>query len=469
MQPSDGNAETLLDEDVVQDRLEEGVPLLPKKAHSTPPSKSFAQHRSHIREHGIRHYCSTQFCGKASETVSKSHNGKLLLYDHDSLLTARSILNIGLSAFTQGPVLSTLAYCLTVCLISAAAVFFMPKSSKLDTSKFLEFGLFLKLFIAFMLGTYVTQAFGRWWYSVTTFEKFLNSIQQMLFMLHTIRGRPDWRNMVEKYCVCSGYILTAEVRNVHHNVCEKTRVDMNQLLDWLVVNNYLSEEECALLKAKPNGVLVKTRTIWSWIGELVSHPVLEEGVVVAPPLLVRTIVLCQSCINEMEHLKMNVTVQMPFMYAQLLAILVHVNNTILALTCGLSLGSSMNEIRRRSEQLSGDRDMEHSENASLEQLYGAFQSVGIQLITVLLIPMCYVAFLHIAHMLCYPFGDEVYHLPTETSIAKLHIDLNMMTENRDYFRRKHEEWKAMEHKKKHTRKDEDEEDEDEGDEDCDDG
>merc|ERR1719183_1169174 len=99
----------------------------------------------------------------------------------------------------------------------------------------------------------------------------------------------------------------------------------------------------------------------------------------------------------------------------------------------------MNEIRRRSEQLSGERPTDRRDVTVTEQLYGAIQTCGIQLMIVLITPMLYVAFLHIAHLLCYPFGDDSYHLPTETLIARLHSELNAMSENRAYFRKNNEE------------------------------
>jgi len=439
-------------------RLEEGVPLLPKKKAPQAQSASIAEFSDDLKEKGLRHFASGSLYGSA-QVFDTAHNDKLIQYDHDTLLTTRSLMYIGMSTFAQRPVLLTLAYCITLASLSAIAVFFLPRASKFDAEKFSQFAGFLKVFIAFMLGTYVTQAFKRWWYSVSTFEKFLTAIQQMFFLLHTIRGQDAWRKMIETYCVCSGYILNAEIRNATI-VESKNKVNEGELLDWLASKGFLSDEECHLLKSKGSSqnICTKTRAVWSWIGELVSHPIVEEGINVPPPLLARVIMMCQNCVNEIEHLKMNVTMQMPFMYAQLLSILVHANNTILALNCGLAVGSAMNEIRRRSEQLSGERDTERREISSVAQLYGAVQTVGFQLVILILAPMLYVGFLHIAHMLCYPFGDKSYNLPTETLIARLHADLNRMSEQRSYIRQKHAEWKEMEQRRKKG-KDDDEDDE----------
>merc|ERR1740130_2102231 len=371
----------------------------------------------------------------------------MLCYDQNNLLTVKALGHIGKSAFCQAPVINTLAYVVTLTALSAVTVFFIPRASKFDTSRFEGFATFLKFFIVFMLGIYVSQAFKRWWFTVTSFEKFLIAIRQMVFMLHTIRVTPASRKLIETYCVASGYILNIEVRNAQI-VESKDHVDMLHLERWLVRKGFLTQEEMHQLGQGAGSPLSCTRAIWAWIGELISHPVVEEGVAVLPPFVVRTIVLCQACVSEVENLKMNITMQTPFMYSQLLAILVHVNNTILAICCGMTIGSSMNEIRRRSEQLEGVRDTERSELTVTEQFYGAIQTTGLQLIPVLLTPMLYVAFLHIAHMLCSPFGDESYHLPTETLIARLHSELKAMDVNRAYFRQRHKEWLVMEKKGK---------------------
>lgn len=438
-----GNDEEDFDENMQSPRLTESVPLLPKSAPTRSRIKSFAELKElseDVRQQGLQASWNSYGSGEVFRTA---HNDKLLLYDHESLLSGKALLYLGLSAFVQRPVIITVIYCICIAATCATAVFFIPKSSKLDSSKFASFSMFLRVFIGFMLGTYVLQSFKRWWHSVSTFEKYLMSVRQMLFLLYTIRGRPEWRKMVDR--------------------------DQDALLDWLVDNDYLSQDERDVLKANDSDLnhnksaCSKTRAVWSWIGELVSYPKVEEGVAVLPPLLTRTLVLCQACINEIELLKMNITMQMPFMYAQLLAILVHVNNTILALSCGMAVGSSMNEIRRRSEQLSGHRETANSHLETMEQLYGAIQSVGTQIVILILTPVLYVAFLHLAHMLCYPFGDEVYNLPTETLCANLHADINHMGCHRTFFRQKHAEWQDMERKKK-TKKDEEEE-EDEGDDD----
>lgn len=448
--------------------LEEGVPLLPKRlrASTSQPDEGPEQlsARSKIRKAASSAYDSAAQSVRPSPMFGTSHHDKLLCYDHNSLLTCRALMFVCCSVFAQKPVLNTLLCCSLLAAVTAIVVFLIPKSSKLDTQKFEEFGNFLKFFIVFMLGIYVQQAFKRWWLTVTTFEKILIGIRQMVFMLHTLRCTPASRKMIENYCIASGYILNVEVRNTQM-VDERQHVELHSVYQWLVAQGLITEDDVLQIGSSSNLPLSNTRALWSWIGELVSHPVTEDGGTVLPPLLVRTIMLCQSCISEIENLKMNITMQTPFMYAQLLAILVHVNNIILSLSCGMALGSSLNEIRRRTEQLAGERDTARREVSLMEQLYEAIQTIGVQLVIVLLCPMLYIAFLHISHILCYPFGDESHHLPTETLIARLHSELNHMSQNREYFRRKHKEFAEEErqcslHREKKGLKDDEGDDDD---------
>jgi len=456
--------------------LEEGVPLISKKVQlpqedlqddeSLPAmskTSSVASARLRKAASSVMHYAAE--ATTQPPVFGTSDNNKLLCYDHDSLLTSRALMLVGCSVFCQKPVLYTLAYCSFIAASAALGIFFIPLASKMDIQKFDEFGNFLKFFIIFMLGIYVQQAFKRWWWTVTTFEKILIGIRQLVFMLHTIKATPESRKKVESYCIASGYILNVEVRNTQI-VDKKRHVDLQSVYSWLVAQGMLCEEEVVQLEKCSAGSLCNTRAIWSWIGELVSQPEVEEGHNVVPPLLVRTIMMCQACISEIESLKMNITMQTPFMYAQLLAILVHVNNVILSLSCGMALGSSLSEIRRRKEQLDGERPSQLRDVTLMGQFYEAIQTLGVQLVIVLLSPMLYIAFLHIAHILCYPFGDESHHLPTETLIERLHSELNDMSDNRVYFRAKHAQFKSQQLKKvkdSKGRKDADDDDDDDGD------
>merc|ERR1719389_613290 len=100
----------------------------------------------------------------------------------------------------------------------------------------------------------------------------------MTFMLHTVRCDPVFRKAVENYCVASGYILNVEVHHAQA-VHTKEHLDVDHTLDWLVLQDYLAQDEAYQLKTALNhgSVLSTTRAIWSWIGEMLLSPRTETG------------------------------------------------------------------------------------------------------------------------------------------------------------------------------------------------
>lgn len=447
------------------------TPLLPRQVRTQPEAPAERRRRwSGISWSNAR---------TTEGALSTAYNKKIVYYDHNQLLTWTTFSLFPNSVFVQKPVVKTFCCCIALATGIAVATYFIPSASKIDTTRFQSLTKFLTVFISFMLGIYVQQAFKHWWCSVTTFEKMLSSIRQLVYMLHQIKFDEHFIEDVEKLCLASTYILNFEIKHSSavmkaagrpsHD--EATALEIKQLderenrhLDWLCRHHYLNEREVDVLKdiSSTSGVMARTRAVWGFIGELLAHVTELTSRTLPPPVETRMISLCQSCIAQIEELKMNIVMQTPFMYAHLLAFLVHVNNFILAASCGISIGSAVNETVLRSKQLLDSSLHDHSvsghnhnnddtafeflkrhtptngsseNSSSVGNLYAAIQVTWIQIIMVCLTPVLHVAFLHIAHLLCYPFGDEDYHLPMEVFIAKLDTELDQMKQFREPFRR----------------------------------
>jgi len=445
---------------------EEQVPLLPKSVEDAAPSDTptEAAHTRFLR--GI-HTSAAQLRAripKVKPTFEHNQKGKLVYYDHECLLTVKAFLQAGSSVFVERPVWSCLAYVLTISGICASAMFWVPSARSFDTARFSTFCSFLKVFISFMLAIYVQHSFSRWWNTVMCFEDFLIAIKQIMFFLHSIRVDPQSLQLVERLGIASAYVLNAELQAAE---CVNRSVENSKLpemLAHLVEEKLLEDDEMqVLLKKEHEGSLQVCRTVWSWIAEVLTQMTKADGSPLLPPMFIRCLTLGQACISKIEHIKRNVTVQTPFAYAHLLAILVHLNNTLLAVFGGLALGSAMAEMMDRGAEVvdGGSRPSGHM----MRNFYGAIQTCGGQMIIMIVEPMLYVGFLHIAHMLCYPFGDQHFNLPAETYINRLSVELNAMAENRQHYRKRIEDNKYLlgyvakvEEKKK---KDDDEEQDDE--------
>lgn len=372
-----------------------------------------------------------------------SHNDKLIYYDHEGLLSWRAVFALGGNALLQPAVWQMGVSVIVIAAVTALIVVnFVPMARAINTQRFNLFLGFLKIFISFMLGIYVQNAFKRWHGALTQFEKYLVSIKQMLCLFHSIHVDPETIAQVQRQAIAASYILNTEIHNLQTYDKDAKR-SMSGTLNWLRdETRLLRHQEHAKLhevtawkqSTKAFGTLAVSCTAWSWIGEQVSRAKLSDGSTPAPPMHVRVLALCQECMGRVEELKMNIVTQVPYMYAQLLSFLVYVNNLLLAISSGLIIGSSMAEIRSRSAQLSqpGSEDNNGKHMSRVGEFYEACQVAGIQMMIVVVEPMLYVAFLNIAHNLCYPYGDKRFHLPTESFIARLHVELHVLKKGREW-------------------------------------
>lgn len=367
-----------------------------------------------------------------------NHRGKLYEYDHEALLTWRSLLASTGTIVFQRKVYMVIPLCLGIAVTLALIVYwFVPSARKLDTSRFNDFVTYIKVFIAFMLGLFLNNSFRRWWASVSSFKKFLTSIKQLMYTLHAVNVRAELFDEIERNTICSCYILNEEVHTAQLSNPALRRQRWVSIMAWLVEMNYLTQEERDEIETDESDIDhqelgVRTTIMWTWIGEIMS--LVREEPTVAPPMYVRLLFLCHDCMSQIEELKTNLTVQLPFPYAHMLAVLVHLANILLATSCGLSFGSAMAEVTSRHAEVEGPG----TSGRVLGEFYEALQVMFMQVVILIVQPLLYQAFLVIAHALCYPYGDEICHMPTETFIQQMHYELEIMKMGKQNHRKRRE-------------------------------
>merc|ERR1719198_40077 len=233
-------------------------------------------------------------------------------------------------------------------------------------------------------------------------------------------------------------------------------------MKWLEENHFLTDtelEDLELLHRDNTSLLgIRSTTVWTWIGDSMGQ--VRSVPQVTPPMYVRLLFLCQDCLTQVEELKTNLTVQMPFTYAHMLASLVHMSNILLAISCGLAFGSAVAEVMERHQQLGSGLTIANTR--IIGEMYEAAQVMSMQVLMVLVHPLLYQSFLVIAHALCYPYGDDICHMPTETFIHHLHHELQVMAAGKETIKTRDARKKALAGKGS-KKKDTDEEEEDDDD------
>jgi hypothetical protein len=299
--------------------------------------------------------------------------------------------------------------------------------NNLETTRIEKFGSYLKVFIAFMLGLYMNNSFGRWHASVTNFRLVLTSVKQLMFQAHVLNLRPDLIADIQRKCLIACFILDAEVRldlSCKSSACKE---HWDSIFHSLEHKKLLTEEEGHAIRKLREGQLDidmggHSTMIWAWIGQVISKIKEEPGV--SAPMYVRCVSIMHSCFAQVDNLMQCVHVQVPFTYAYLLSTLVHVNNTLMALCTGLQIGSSLSG--------SGTEKGDSEKATSLLAMESvSLATMGIQTLILLIQPLMYQACLAIAHLLNHPFGDEVFHLPTQMFILLLQDELQASADSFD--------------------------------------
>lgn len=189
--------------------------------------------------------------------------------------------------------------------------------------------------------------------------------------------------------------------------------------------------------------------VWNWVGVL-----LAETPNLAPPLKTNLVGMGLGAVDAIKQLKHQVVMQLPIMYSHMLALLVHVNNGMLSIATGISVACLLADayharegIPRAYGGMSGQEEsqdvMDQSSfddtalfatrvilNATHDTraaLYSAIQGIFVQLVSLLLQPLIYCAFLTIGGILADPFTNEKHGLPMMDYIQELRSALQQNT------------------------------------------
>jgi len=396
------------------------------------------------------------------EFIASNEKGKVYSYNNDRLVTWGIFLSK-----TPAIVFQWRVWIVVPCILCTAysfallVLFEVPQAQLLDTTSLDEFTKYLRVFIAFMLGLFLNNSFGRWQSSVSNFRQLLTSVKQLMWVARLMNFSEDLTAELERLCLLACYILDAELRT-----------DLGcKTIAWKEHwhTTFLALEEKGLLKKEEEEAFRQERAghcdidmgrystmVWAWIGQHISEMKAQPGVLV--PMYIRLVCTCAAAQEKVDKLKTCVQVQVPFTYSYLLSMIVHLNNIILAVCGGLVIGSALSELHTDDSLSTAKNDRGHT-----HKMYESC-ALLVEETTILLIqPMMYQACLVIAQVLNHPFGENIYHLPTETFIEMLRDELMILG---DSFAKKPPDSK-QEHKADHSDDVDSAGDGDDGD-DCDD-
>ncbi|CAD7924575.1 unnamed protein product [Amoebophrya sp. A120] len=268
---------------------------------------------------------------------------------------------------------------------------------------------FFRAFIAFMLGLYVSHAAGRFHTIVNEIINLFDHIRQLQTDL-IMYGVPEKElHIIERYGVLSMRIFHQELKEIHNDP-RMRKQEWSYFFDDLEEKGYLQEkaERTSLENNLVESNADCSTLCYLWIQNLLMR-LAVDGYVPPPPSPSFNQLVTEGKrqpLASIQLCKQLTAFQMPFGYAHMLAVLIHLNNWLMGLSAGVAMGFNVSNFAR---QLFKEHrfPMTPITNISAKFLYGG------------LFPFFFQGFLLSALMMSSPS----HHLPIAQMIRTLEHDL----------------------------------------------
>lgn len=181
------------------------------------------------------------------ETV-KDNPMKLVRYDPEELTGLRAFGHISTSMFTSKSVWRNML-CIMAAALSVACFVFLtsPDPTTIDPGKLRDAASFFKVFIAFMLGLYVSAAYGRYTVLIQELTALFACVKQTQTELINLGVDRNLRKTIERYALVSCRLLHVEMMWVFEPFDQKKMNDWREKFAEFEEAGYLYNDECKTL------------------------------------------------------------------------------------------------------------------------------------------------------------------------------------------------------------------------------
>jgi hypothetical protein len=313
-----------------------------------------------------------------------------------------------------------------VALVTALlTVLLVPDPAALQVSKFTEVSKFLNIIIGLMMGFFLSSSTKRWHNCVNGFLTLLDAIRN-LQMQNKALGVPMERSIViSRYGMASAWLLFASLLTQWQRINVSAGDDlMGEAWELFKTHTVTLDDNgpMRLLTDKDIESLREYRDppslMWMRIASLIGK-LSQDGLVPAmqSPTYGRIMGLCQNGHGGIRTVRAAICVQAPLPYTHTLAILVHVNNLLNAVTLGLVFGCSFGTVLIRYGWHYYAAKATHNEESR------DLQMIGVTFLYCFFGPLLYQGLLLIGFHLAQPFDHEDTSVPLDLFLHRLELDI----------------------------------------------
>jgi len=359
-------------------------------------------------------------------------------YDARKLVTFEVLWGFAGTVWLKGSLWTSMAKYVAVSMVVALFVFFTLSSPEdIKIEKFQKVSQFLKVIVGFLLSFFLSSAIGRWYKCTDGFLELFDAIRAMHMQLNCLGVPRERTNMVIRYAVISAHCLNNDLYRNAMPPKMKANFEHAQWVKMLApnedeINNFdqtgsrigqITRKEMECL----DKMTVPCQSLWVWITSLISRMSQDGEIPPMPtPTYGRVMMIAEKAVDGTRTVLASVAVQPPWVYVQMLAMLVTVNNLLTMACFGVTLGISAGVFAKVSDP---------------GQISKTMQDLFVTFVISILGPFLYQALLEVGVCIAQPFAEFGKATPGSIPIDKCLDKLEMDLRDADHLTRHLPYWK----------------------------
>jgi len=291
----------------------------------------------------------------------------------------------------------------------------LPESVLVNPEKLAKLGTFLNVFVGLLLGFFLTSSMNRWYGCVNAFLELLDAVRSMQMQMTALGVSKERSATLARYGILSAWLLHLSLNIESEDeviISGDPEKDEQIKIDkvWEKLTEFrpqlvLPQEKEKLIPHKESYAL-----LWTWVASLIGR-MSQDGEIppMASPTYGRILNIVQEAYGSIRNVRALQMIKAPFIYIHTLAILVHVNNILNAISFGIVLGISL-----------GGTFVSDPKKSTLANMH---MSLFMQFCFSMLAPVLYLALLDVSICISQPFTYHDAKIPAIRFIKCLEDDI----------------------------------------------
>jgi len=312
--------------------------------------------------------------------------------------------------------------------------------ASIDPARLQQMGTLLNVFVGFLVGFFMSSSMNRWYGCVNAFLQLLDAVRNMQMQMIALGVHRERCEILSRYGILSAWLLHLSL----NSSSETTETHKKPKLESLQL-----EKRWALLEqVRPHLVNPKEKErllhhqegyalLWTWVASLIGR-MSQDGEIppMASPTYGRIIEIVEMAYRSIREVRALHIVKAPFIYVNTLAVLVHVNHILNAISFGLVLGMTTQAAMGKAENRVIDNTnlpksmansslmiMPNRSSPSAGDLPRLLGCLFMQFSLSMVAPFLYLALLDVCVCISQPFTFQETKLPALQFIKKLEEDV----------------------------------------------